>query len=153
METLKPFRYVSPGTLGDALALLQEHNDRAALLAGGTDLLIMMKERAVTPEILIDIKSIDELKHITFDQDGGMSIGALTPISDLIKSGLIRDKYTALYGGAKSLGTPQVRNMATIGGNICRTSPCADIIPPLIAFDAQVKLTGSKGERLLLLEE
>jgi probable selenate reductase FAD-binding subunit len=153
METIKPFNYFRPKTLDEALTLLAKYGEEAVLIAGGTDLLIMMKDRVITPGKLVDLQSIPDLNRVTWDEDERLNIGALTSISTLIESGLLRDKYTCLHEAAKSLGTPQVRNMATIGGNICRSSPSADMIPPLLVLDASVKLLGRQGERSLLLED
>lgn len=153
METIKPFNYFRAKTLDEALMLLAKYGERIVPIAGGTDLLIMMKDRVVTPENLIDLKYIPDLNRVTWDEDEGLTIGALASIATLIDSDVLKDKYTCLHEAATSLGTPQVRNMATLGGNICRSSPSADMIPPLLVLDASVKLLGRQGERTLLLED
>ena len=124
----------------------------AKVLAGGTDLLPMMKQRAITPGSIVNIKNITELAYIREDADG-LKIGAMTTIADIKESDIIKQKCVSLYEAARKFGTPVVRNMATMGGNICRSSPSADTVPPLMVFDAEVKLVGPKGERGLLLED
>jgi carbon-monoxide dehydrogenase medium subunit len=139
--------------LDEALTLLANYNEQAKIIAGGTDLLVMMKDRVITPVNLIDIKTIPELNRISRVESTGLKMGALTTISALTNSDLLGDKFDALKEAAKSLGTPQVRNMATIGGNICRSSPSADMLPPLLVLDAKVKLVGRDKTRTISLED
>jgi carbon-monoxide dehydrogenase medium subunit len=153
MKTMKSFKYVSVETASEASSVLIEYRDRAKLLAGGTDLLVMMKDRVIAPEYVIDIKSIPGLDRIEPDVEGGIRIGALTRIANIVKSALIRERYPALQEAAESLGSVQVRNMATIGGNICRSSPSADTLPPLLVYGARLKLIRSGGERIVPLRD
>lgn len=151
-KRLKEFKYFSPTTVAEAVSVLKEYDGRARVLAGGTDLLPMMKLRAVIPECVVSLKRIAGLDYIR--QEGKeLRIGALTTISTILASDLIKRKCLSLYEAAKNFAAPQVRNMATIGGNICRSSPGADMIPPLMVFDAELKLVGAKGERKVLLED
>jgi len=149
---LKEFEYYSPSTVEEALSILGEHNGKAVLFAGGTDLLSMMKTRKITPSALVSLKKIEGLNYIR-EEGGTMKIGALTGITTIGESDSIRGEFFSLYETTRGFATPQIRNMATIGGNICRSSPCANTPPPLITFGAQVKLVGEKGERTVLLEE
>ena len=149
---LKEFRYYSPTTVEEALTVLREHDGKAVLLAGGTDLLSMMKTRKITPPALVSLKKIDLLDYIR-EEDGTLKIGPLTRITTIGESEFIRGRFYSLYETTRGFATPQIRNMATIGGNICRSSPCANTPPPLITFGAQVKLAGEKGERTVLLED
>lgn len=148
-KTMKEFRYFSPDTVSEAVSILQQFD--AEVLAGGTDLLPMMKQREVTVEYVVNIKKIPELAYIREDDDG-LKIGALTTIFSIKESDVIRQKYISVYEAAKNFAYLQIRNMATVGGNICRSSPSADMVPPLMAFDAEVKLIGPKGSRNVLLE-
>jgi len=132
--------------------MLAQYKEEANLIAGGTDLLVMMKERVKTPKYVIDIKPISALDCLKWDANEGLTIGALTKVSVILNSDVIRKKYFSLHEAAESFGTTQVRNMATIGGNICRSSPSSDLVPPLLAFDAKVKLVGAGGERTVPLE-
>ncbi len=152
MKTLKAFDYLAPQSVVEAASLLGKHKEQAKLIAGGTDLLVLMKDKVITPKYIIDIKPISALDYVKWDEKEGLSIGALTKISTIINSDVIKEKYFSLYQAAESFGTTQVRNMATIGGNICRSSPSADMVPPLLVFDAQVKLVGPEGEREVPLE-
>jgi len=152
MKTLKPFSYITPQAASEAASLLAKHKEQAKLIAGGTDLLVMMKDRVTTPKHIIDIKSISGLDYVKWDEKGGLSIGALTKISTVASSDVIKENLFVLYEAAKSLGTYQLRNMATIGGNICRSSPSADMIPPLLVLEARLRLSGSEKERMVLLE-
>ena len=153
MKTLKEFNYLTPQTVAQAVSLLGTYKGEARVIAGGTDLVALMKDRAVTPKYVIDVKPISSLGYIEWDERGGLSIGALTKICEILNSDVIKEKYFSLHQAAESFGTTQVRNMATIGGNICRSSPSADTVPPLLAFDARVKLVGPKGERTVLLAD
>jgi len=151
-KSMQKFRYFSPKTVSEAVLTLSQLDGTAKVLAGGTDLLPMMKQRAITPGSVVNIKNITGLAYIREDADG-LKIGAMTTIADIKESDLIKQKCVSLYEAARKFGTPVVRNMATIGGNICRSSPSADTVPPLMVFDAEVKLVGPKGERGLLLED
>ena len=151
-KSMQKFRYFSPKTVSEAVLTLSQLDGTAKVLAGGTDLLPMMKQRAITPGSVVNIKNITELAYIREDADG-LKIGAMTTIADIKESDIIKQKCVSLYEAARKFGTPVVRNMATMGGNICRSSPSADTVPPLMVFDAEVKLVGPKGERGLLLED
>lgn len=153
MKALNEFKYFSPMTTAEAIALLDEYQEEAKIIAGGTDLLPLMKDRIVTPNYIVDLKNIPDLEYLDWDAKNGLRIGALTRIVTILDSKLIEDKYLSLHEAAGSLGAIQVRNMATIGGNICRSSPSADMVPPMLVFDAEAKLVGSAGERTMRLEE
>lgn len=151
-KTIKEFQYYSPKTVAEAVSILSKLDGKAKVLAGGTDLVPEMKQRVTTPESIINIKNIPGLAYIREDAEG-LKLGALTTIADIKESDLVKKKCLSLYEAATKFGTPQVRNMATIGGNICRSAPSADMVPPLLVFDAEVKLVGAKGERKVLLED
>ena len=151
-KKIRGFKYFSPTTLDEAVSILKDYNGRAKVLAGGTDLLPMMKLWAVTPEYIVSLKRIAGLDYIR-EEGKELRIGALTTISRVLASDFIKRRCLSLYEAAASFATPQVRNMATIGGNICRSSPSADIVPPLMSFGAELRLVGAKGERQVLLED
>lgn len=130
MKMLEEFFYLTPQTVKEAVSLLAKYKGEAKVLAGGTDLMVMMKDRVITPKYLIDLKSISAIDSLRWDLKEGLRTGALTRIFSILNSDVIREKYFCLYQAAESLGTVQVRNMATIGGNICRSSPSADMVPP-----------------------
>jgi CO/xanthine dehydrogenase FAD-binding subunit len=149
---LTEFKYLSPKTIAEAVSILEEYHKAAKILAGGTDLLPMMKLRAVIPEYVVSLNKISGLNYI-LENDQELRVGALTKISTILASELIRQKYISIHEAAMTFATPQVRSMATLGGNICRSSPSADMVPPLISLGTHVILTGPKGTRKVLLED
>lgn len=153
MKTIKNFEYVAPMQLEEAVSLLATYKEEAAIIAGGTDLVPMMKDRVVEPKCLVDISKLGDLEYVRIEEDGGLSIGALTNIATIKSLDFVREKFVCIHEAACSFGTTQVRNMATIGGNICRSAPSADMVPPLLVLDAELKLVGPDGERTVGLEE
>jgi len=149
---LNEFEYFEPGTIPDAITFLAKHGKDAKLIAGGTDLLVDMKKGKIKSKYLVDLMKIPDLSHIIED-GGGLRIGATTTFRGIEKSQLIKEKYPLLFEAARAMGTVQIRNMATIGGNICNALPSADIPPALVALDAKAKIVGQSGERFLPLEE
>jgi len=151
---IKKFGYFSPMKLEEAVTLLKRYGNRAVILAGGSDLLVDLKYRLTAPEYIINIKNISKMTKIQKTRDGGLSIGALATIAKLSDSQVIKEKYPSLHQATtEAFHSWQIRNAATIGGNICRSSPASDTVPPLITYDAQAKLVGPKGERTVRLEE
>lgn len=150
---LDHFEYHAPQTSGQAMDLIESLGDKARLLAGGTDLLLMMKDKTLKPEHLIDINNVEEYKGISYEPGKGAVIGATTKIADLEHSTLIQEKYYALHQAAGELGSTQVRTMATVGGNSCHASPAAETPTPLVALGAKVVLSSTSGEREMPLEE
>lgn len=138
--------------IDDALALLERYGERAELLAGGTDLLVHIKEERNRGSIIIDISDVKEMKKIEI-MENEIVLGALTTFSKIIQNAYIKENIKGLWSAANSVGSPQIRNMATIGGNICNASPAADIVPPLLALDASLKVKHSRGERYIKLKE
>lgn len=146
------FEYFEPVNITEAVSLLQKYGDEAKVIAGGTDLLVDMKDEKIQPKFLVSIMKIPELKCIV--EDGAeLSIGAATTLAEIEESRLIKERYGLIHEAVKELGTVQVRNMATIGGNICNAIPSADLPPALVALDARLKIVGVNGERTLPLEE
>jgi carbon-monoxide dehydrogenase medium subunit len=150
---LNHFEYFAPKTPAETLELTSRLGNKAKVLAGGTDLLIMMKEKLIKPEYLIDINEVQEFKGISYEPGKGAVIGAAVKISEIEHSELIREKYFALYQAAGELGSVQVRCMATIGGNSCHASPAAETPTPLIALGAKVVIESVSGTREMPLEE
>jgi len=142
------FEYFEPKTLNKALELLSKFGKEAKILAGGTDLLVQMKIRRKTPKYVINIKKIPELVFIRMSSDA-IHIGAAAKLRMLEKSEYIRKYYQALYEAIRSMASVQIRNMATIGGNLCNASPAADTAPPLMIYEAKLKLISKKGERVV----
>lgn len=150
---LKPFEYLEPGTVEEAVQLLSKYGDKAKVLAGGTDLLISMKRRKITPQHIVYIKGIPELDYIRYSQEAGLKIGVLATHSAIADSAIIRDKFELLATACGKVGTPQVRNMGTIGGNICEGGPSQDSIPPLLVLEARLKLVSLHSERIVPIDE
>lgn len=146
------FDYHSPTTLAEAVALLDGFGERARILAGGTDLLTALKERWETPEHIVDLRSIPGLDALSYDPVAGLTIGARVTARAVETSPLVRRCYPALAYAASTLASIQIRNLATVAGNICRASPSADTPPILLALDASVTLCGPAGERTVPLE-
>jgi len=150
---LKPFEYLEPKTVDEAVQLLSRHGDKAKALAGGTDLLISMKKRHIVPEYVVYIKGIPNLDYIQYSQEAGLKIGALATHSAIASSLIVRDKFELLANACGKVGTPHVRNMGTIGGNICEGGPSQDSIPALLVLDARLKLISPEGERIVPINE
>ena len=140
------FEYFAPKTINEVLDLLSRYSSNAKVLAGGTDLLVKMKMRLVEPKYIINIKEVEELSYIR-DEGEVVKIGALTRWRQLEKSELIKKSFPALYDAVKVMGGTQIRNMATVGGNLCNASPAADSAPPLMVLNAKLVLASKRGER------
>ena len=149
---LPAFAYCHPESLPELEELLGKNKGKAKILAGGTDLLVQMKGGTQNPSILIDIGNIKSLKGIICENGNGIEILAGTKIAQIEESPLIRDKLYALYKAVTYLGSPQVRAMATLGGNICNASPCSDTVPILMVLGSQLIIAGNNSERRLPLE-
>jgi carbon-monoxide dehydrogenase medium subunit len=147
---VKPFDYFVPDSLSEALDILRL-NPGALVLAGGTDLLVQAKERNRPIQALMSLRRIPGLDAVT--QNGMLSIGATCTASKVAVNPQICQDYTAVAVGAGLIGSVQIRNAATIGGNICNASPSADTAPGLLALDARAVLAGVGGERTLALED
>jgi len=136
--------------------LLQSHNGRARPLAGGTDLVVQMKEKATkfpAPALLVSLSRIRELKGIEFSETLGVRIGAGATMAEVAESAIIRERFAAIAEGAGVVGSVQTMNMATVGGNICNAAPSADIVPPLLAYEAAAVIIGPAGRRSVPLTE
>lgn len=140
--------YVKPKNLQEALELMEK--DGAVALAGGTDVVVNMREEKLIPAVLVDIKGLEELKGIK-EVPEGVWLGALTPVQDAVENHLMKP-YTAFVEGAGSIGCYEIRHRATVGGNICNGSPSADSLPGLLLYDAKVVVVSKEGERTVSLE-
>ncbi len=153
MYPLPEFEYLKPATLAEAGGVLKKQSGKARIIAGGTDLLVEMKNRSIQPQVLVDIKSLPGLSHIEWGQKEGLKIGALATINEIVISPVIREQFGILSQAAQTIGSMQVRNRGTIGGNLCNASPSSDTAPALLALGARVKIAGGTGERVIPLEE
>lgn len=149
---LPHFEYLAPGSADELAALLDTHRQRAKIIAGGTDLLVLMKNKMLRPEFLIDVSGVESMSGIAEDNGGGVAIGAATKLEVVERSSVIRQHYYALYQAIRAIGSVQIRAMASLGGNSCNASPAADSPPALIALGAKVSLVSRQGRREMDLE-
>lgn len=149
---MRRFDFHEPTTLEEAAALKRELGDDAYFFAGGTDLLVEIRERLRVVKHVIDIKKIPGLREFSYDDIDGLRFGALTMARELETSPIVREKYPNFATALRELGSIQVRNRATVLGNICRASPSADTIPPLIADEATIDIYSPEGSRTIALE-
>lgn len=147
------FEYFAPKTVKEAISLLAKYKDEAKIICGGQSILVVMKQRLLTPEYLIDIKGISGLDYIKYDEKQGLRIGALTIHRAIEKSPVIQKHFGVLSDMEGNLATIQTRNWGTIGGNLCHGDPAGDPAPVFIALKASLKLAGSAGERTVETEE
>ena len=149
---MRAFAYERPTTLQGAVALLAEHGSEARLLAGGTDLIIRLRDGSIAPRIVVDLKRIAELDGQIREHDGGLTIGARAVMTDIAADGRIRRDYRALAEAAAVVGSVQIRNRATLAGNICNASPAADTAPALLVYGAHVIAAGPAGTRRIPID-
>lgn len=144
---MRQFEYFKPKTLEEASQLLVQYGEEAGVLNGGTDLLVRIRDGIIRPKAVVDIKGIDGLKEISFDEEKGLTIGACVNLNAMTQYPVLLEKYRILAEAAHTVGSCQVRNRATMAGNITNASPLADTATPLLVLDAMVKVFGPQGER------
>jgi carbon-monoxide dehydrogenase medium subunit len=149
---MRAFAYERPTSLADALALLADRGDDARPLAGGTDLIIRLRDGTVRPKLVVDVKRIAELDASIVEDGGRLVIGARTTMSDLMADARIRASFGALAEAAAVVGSVQIRNRATLAGNLCNASPAADTAPALLVYDATVVAEGPGGRRRIPID-
>ena len=153
MKRTEPFEIYQPSSLEEASRLLKDNGPGGRFLAGGTDLVIAMKEKGLAPKYIVDLKRIPGLRGIREKSDGSITIGALTTMREIEISPLIKIRFPFLAQSAAEVGSIQIRNRATVGGNMANATPSADVAPSLIALNATVRIMGANGERTTALEE
>ena len=146
------FHYHEPSDLNDACQIMERLGADARPLAGGTDLIVNMRKGVISPDHLVSLGKIEDLNGIEHSS-GLIRIGACVKVSDLVRSVQLCSLFSALGLGAKSLGSPLIRNLATIGGNLVSGRPAADLPPPLMAYDANLLLKSSSGEREIPIDQ
>lgn len=152
VETVHWFDYCAPKGLDEALDIFADYGERARALAGGTDLVLFMERGKLKPELVVELPFCPPFTGLEV-RDGQIRIGSRTTMRELETSPLIREKLPILAEAASKVGSLQVRNLATIGGNICTASPAGDTLPALLVLDASVKLARKGGERIVPLKE
>jgi len=144
---MRRFDLVLPNSLEDCVKILAERGDRAKLLAGGTDLLPQMKNGVIKPSLVVDLSGVARVRQIHGGNGQGLRIGAAVTARELEVSPAVRGAYLAIAESAALVGSLQVRNLATVGGNLCNAAPSADMAPPLVTLEAEAVIAGPKGER------
>ncbi|MBW1972677.1 MAG: xanthine dehydrogenase family protein subunit M [Deltaproteobacteria bacterium] len=144
---MRDFEYIAPKTVKETLDVLDEYQEDCKIIAGGQSLLNILKQGLMAPEYIIDIKNLEELNYIKFDEKDGLKIGATTTHRSVEFSDTIKEHYNVLSEMERHLATVQIRNWGTIGGNLCIADPTGDVAPPLLAMDATVIIANKDGER------
>lgn len=148
----RAYEYHRPKSLAEALRLKARSPD-AAFVAGGTDLMLTIRRGAwASPSALVSLRSVPEVNGIA-EEGEGLRIGAAVPVADVARHATVRAWFPALSGALSALGCRQIRNVATVGGNLCRASPCADSAPPLLVHEASVVLASERGTRTVPLDD
>jgi len=150
---VRAFRYERPTGLEDALGLLATHGSAARPLAGGTDLIIRLRDGSVQPQVVVDLKRIRELQPGIGVESGRLTIQATTVMTDIAADERVRRHFIALAEAAAVVGAVQIRNRATLGGNICNASPAADTAPALLIYGAELVIAGPSGRRTVALDD
>jgi carbon-monoxide dehydrogenase medium subunit len=149
---MNQFKYISPKTIEEALEILKEERANACLAAGCSNLLPQIRDKKLSPKLLVDITNIGELKGIS-PKKGKICLGPLTTIAELVNSKLLLKEYPILHQAAEQFADPVVRNNATIGGNLVTASPAADMAVPLLALDALIKIESTRQQREVRLKD
>ena len=150
---LSKFNYYAPDTIDAACKLAAELGEGAMFMAGGTDLLLKVKRKMLDPKAVIDIKKINGLNEIKFDETTGLTIGCTVTLTTIENHPLIKEKYPAIADAAHATANVQIRNMASITGNLCNAAPSAENAPALMAMGAKVNISGPDGTKSLPLDE
>lgn len=147
------FSYEAPRTLAEAIKLLSDHGQDARPLCGGTDIIIQMRAGLRRPTHLVDVKQVPELRELRYDAATGLRLGAAVPCVEVYENADVTRHYPGLAEAAHLIGSLQIQNRASVGGNLCNASPAADTTPALIALRAKARIAGPKGEREVPVEE
>ncbi|PHS08745.1 MAG: carbon monoxide dehydrogenase [Blastopirellula sp.] len=150
---MQDFDYMAPGSVDEAVAYLAEYGERASVLAGGTDVIVQLREGLKQAELVVDIKKIPELNELSWTADGGLYLGACTPCFKIYENAELLQKFPGLADAARIIGGWQIQSRASIGGNLCNSSPAADSVPALIAYDAMAEIAGPTGRRNIPVAE
>jgi carbon-monoxide dehydrogenase medium subunit len=149
---MKDIDYAAPKTVSDACALLHERGDKARCLAGGTDIIVQVREHRRDIDVLVDIKRIPEVNQLAFDAKKGLTIGAAVPCYRIYENQNVAQAYPGLIDAVSLVGGIQIQSRASLGGNLCNSSPAGDTIPALIALEAVCVIAGPKGSREVPVE-
>jgi carbon-monoxide dehydrogenase medium subunit len=150
---LPEFDYVKAESPQQVFDLLTEEGSEIKLLMGGTDLFVQMRDRGIGPRTLLDVKGLPGMQDVSYDKKKGLTIGAAVSLNKLSSHTQVREHYPILCEAADTVGNYQLRNRATLGGNVCNASPSADLSPAVLIYDAQVGLESPRGVRVLDLKD
>ncbi len=150
---MKAIDYAAPQTVAEAVALLAKHGDRARVLAGGTDIIVQVREGRRDLDLLVDIKGIPEVNELKYDPAEGLALGAAVPCYRICEHREVARVYPGLHDAASLVGGVQIQSRASVGGNLCNASPAADTIPALIVYQAVCIIAGPKGVRDVPVEK
>jgi carbon-monoxide dehydrogenase medium subunit len=153
MKRPEPLELFQPTSIKEACRIVKKNGAGGHFLAGGTDLVILMKEKGLVPSYVVDLKRIPSLSGIRENPDASLTIGALTTMREVETSSLIQQKYPFLAQSAAEVGSIQIQNRATIGGNMANATPSADVAPALLVLDTKAKISGEEEERVIDLEK
>jgi len=148
---VRTFEYLKPASVEEALSLLAQYGDRAKVVAGGTDVMVQWKKKLISADYLISLRNIPELNFI--DLAAELTIGSATPHRALELSPVIQQAFPVIHDAVIGLGSVQVRNSGTIGGNLCNAAPSADTAPPMLVLESEVKIARAGGARSIRIEE
>jgi len=153
IRSIGRFEYRAPGSLNETLNILKTNGHGARILAGGTDLILQMKQGQAHPSVVVDIKKVPELNRLEWSEPGGLHVGAAVPLNRLLIFNAILERYDILAQACSLIGSQQIRNRGTIGGNICNAAPSADSVPALLCLGARAILASSNGTRKIDLND
>jgi len=148
---VRTFEYLKPASIEEALSLLEQYGDRAKVIAGGTDVMVQWKKKLISAEYLISLRNIPELNFI--DLAAELRIGSATSHRALELSSVIQQAFPVIHDAVTGLGSVQVRNSGTIGGNLCNAAPSADTAPPMLVLDTEVRIARVGATRSVPIEE
>lgn len=145
------FEYYRPASIGEAMALMEDSGGKGVYIAGGTDVMVLIRQKKISPGCLISLRNIGDLAYL--DTASGLAVGSAVTHNEIAKNEYIQKRYTALTDATNKVGSLQIRNVATMGGNICNAAPSADTACPLLVLDASAIVAGKDGERTIPIDE
>jgi carbon-monoxide dehydrogenase medium subunit len=156
MTSIRPigrFEYIASDSLNEALSILKINGAGVKIMAGGTDWILQMKQGQMHPSLVMDVKNIPELNRLEWNEDKTLHIGAAVTLNEIVTLPPVMERFGILHQACSLIGSEQIRNRGTIGGNICNAAPSADSVPPLLCLGARAILASSKGTRTIYLDD
>jgi carbon-monoxide dehydrogenase medium subunit len=150
---LHAFDYATPESVADAVVMLSDHGKNACVLAGGTDLIVQLRENRRRTDLVVDVKKIAELNALSYDAANGLTIGAAVPCYRIYGDAEIATAYPGLMDAARLVGGTGIQGRASLGGNLCNASPAGDTIPPMIVLSGEAEIAGPNGTRKVAVED